>query len=46
MQLLEVPLLVNGYRICVPIEGTASDVWTKDKKKVRDLGISRKSVEL
>ena len=46
MKLLEVPLLVNGYRICVPIEGTASDVWTKDKKKVRDLGISRKSVEL
>lgn len=46
MKLLEVPLLVNGYRICVPIEGTASQVWTKDKKKVRDLGVSRKSVEL
>jgi uracil-DNA glycosylase family 4 len=46
MPLLEVPLYVNGYRICVPIEGTASELWTKDKKKVRDLGISRKSVEL
>lgn len=46
MKLLEVPLYVNGYRICVPIEGTASEVWTKDKKKVRDLGISRKSVEI
>lgn len=46
MKLLEVPMLVNGHHICVPIEGTASKVWTKDKKKVRDLGISRKSVEM
>lgn len=46
MKLLEVPLYINGYNIIVPIEATASDLWTKDKKKVRDLGISRKSVEV
>jgi hypothetical protein len=46
MKLLEVPLYVNGYNIIVPIEVTASKVWTKDKKKVRDFGVSRKSVEV
>ena len=46
MKLLEVPLQINGYPVVVPIEGTASEVWTKDKSKVRDLGISRKSCEV
>ena len=46
MPLLEVPLSVNGYQIIIPIEGTASKVWTKDKTKVRDLGISRVGVEI
>lgn len=46
MKLLEVPLSINGYQVVVPIEGTASKLWTKDKKKVRDLGISRRTCEV
>lgn len=44
MRLLEVPLLVNGYNICVPIEGMAGKRWYK--KDMRDIGISRQSVEI
>jgi uracil-DNA glycosylase family 4 len=44
MKLLEVPLSVNGYNICVPIEGSKGKVWYK--KEMVDIGISRKGVEL
>ncbi len=44
MRLLEIPLLVNGHHICVPIEGAKGKRWYK--KEMQDIGISRKSVEL
>lgn len=44
MRLMEVPLYVNGYRIVIPIEGKVGPTWLK--KTMRDLGVTRKTVEL
>lgn len=44
MRLLEVPIMVNGYPIVVPIEGTAGPTWYK--KDMRELGKSRKTCEV
>jgi DNA polymerase I-like protein with 3'-5' exonuclease and polymerase domains len=42
--LLEVPLMVNGYNICIAIEGNYGKRWYK--KDMQGIAASRKSVEL
>lgn len=44
MKVMEVPLYVNGYHIVVPIEGAYGPTW--NKKEMKSLGVTRKTVEL
>lgn len=50
MSLMEVPLYINGYHVVVPMEGKVGPNWFKgdkeDKGEMRDLGVTRKTVEL
>lgn len=44
MRLLEVPFYLNGYQLCIPIEGAKGKNWYK--KDMDDLGRSRVSCEI
>lgn len=44
MALMEVPLYINGYNICVPIEAAVGQNWCK--LDMEPLGVTRTTVEL